>query len=451
MTSLAQADVGHLVHPLTGHRAHAAQGPLVVVEGHGSTIVLEDGRELLDGTAGLWCVNVGHGRSEIVDATAKQMKQLAFAPTFGGASNPPAIRLAERLAELLPGDLDAVLFTSGGSEANESAFKLARYYWRMSGQPERTLVLAHDRGYHGLSLGSTSATGLRQYHTDFQPVARDFDHFPSPYCYRSTTPHATGDACADLHVAGLIAAIEAAGSERVAAVIVEPILGTGGVIVPPAGYIAAVRAVCDRYDILMIADEVITGFGRIGYWFGIERDGVVPDLLTFAKGVTSGYLPLGGVAVGRRVWDMLHSIPDDRPLMHGFTYSGHPVTCAAALANLEIIEREALVERVKAAGHHLAARLAPLGDLPGVGEVRSIGLMAGIEMVANPESRERHPSTARRAARVAAAARARGLSSRALLDDIVMLSPPFIITDGEIDRAAAILAEAITVTEQGGS
>jgi adenosylmethionine-8-amino-7-oxononanoate aminotransferase len=287
MSSLAQADVDHLIHPLTGHRGHAEQGPVVVVGGTGSSVVLEDGRTLLDGTAGLWCVNVGHGRAEIANAASTQMERLAFAPTFGGFSTPPAIRLAERLAELLPGDLDAVMFTSGGSEANETAFKLARYHWRISGQPERTLILAHDRGYHGLSLGSTAATGLQQNHTDFQPMARDFDHFPSPYCYRSPTPHATGDDCADLHAALLVAAIEAAGPGRVAAVILEPVLGTGGVIVPPRGYMAAVREICHRYDILMIADEVICGFGRTGEMFGSQTLDIRPDTITMAKAITS--------------------------------------------------------------------------------------------------------------------------------------------------------------------
>jgi adenosylmethionine-8-amino-7-oxononanoate aminotransferase len=447
MTTLEAADVAHLLHPVTSHASHSEKGPTIVVKGSGAEIVLEDGTRLLDGTAGLWCVNVGHGRRQIVDAVAGQMEQIAFAHTFAGFASPPTIRLAERLADILPGDLDAVMFASGGGEANESAFKLARLYWRLQGQPDRQVILSHDRGYHGLSLGATAATGLPQYHVDFPLTASGFEHFPSPYCYRSGDGHPEDGGCASFHADGLARAIERIGPSLVAAVIVEPVLGTGGVLVPPEGYLTEVRAVCDSHGILLISDEVITGFGRTGRWFGTERDGVVPDLLTFAKGVTSGYVPLGGVAVGGRLWDAIHDMPGDRPLMHGFTYSGHPVACAAALANIDILEDESLVDRVRESGRVLADALAPLRDLPSVGDVRIIGLMAAVELVSDKKTRERFPAQEKRAARAVMAARERGLSTRALLDDMLVLSPPFITTDGQLRDAAATLGDAIVATD----
>ena len=338
--SLASADIAHLIHQLTRAGQHARTGPVIVESASGATLRLADGREILDGTSGLWCVNVGHGRAEMADAAAAQMRRLAFAHTASGFSHQTAIELAARLASLTPGDLTAAYFTSGGAEATETSFKFARYYWRLQGLPGKSIVLSHVRGYHGLTHGAASATGLTEYHGIFGDLAEGFDKVPPPYPYRwdeygPNDIDADGIARAD----AVARRIEELGPERVAAVIMEPVLGTGGVIVPPDGYFRAVREVCDRYDVLMIADEVITGFGRTGAWFGSQRDDVVPDMMTFAKGVTSGYLPLGGVMLREHLRDAMREAPGDPPLMHVFTYSGHPVPCAVALANLDILER----------------------------------------------------------------------------------------------------------------
>jgi adenosylmethionine-8-amino-7-oxononanoate aminotransferase len=445
---LVAADKAHLVHPLTRHRAFLDTGPVLVVAGKGAQVQLADGQWLIDGSAGLWCVNVGHGRAELAKAASDQMLAVAFTPTFGGFSSVPAIRLAERLADLAPGDLEAVFFTSGGSEANESAIKFARYYWRLADKPTKTIVISHERGYHGLAHATTSATGLTPYHQDFGPSAADFVHVAPPYPYRY--PEGSADQGINPVDSGevLSKTIGALGADRVAAVIVEPVLGTGGVIVPPAGYLKAVREVCDRHNVLMIADEVITGFGRTGRYFGVDRDSVVPDMLTFAKGVTSGYVPLGGVIIRKAIWDAFHDVPDDKPLMHGFTYSGHPVACAVALANLDILERERLVPQVEERGRYLAKRLDELRDLPYVGEVRSLGLMAGVEIVADKVTKARFPSAGlARTAAVARNARGYGLVTRPLLDDILLLAPPFVITEAEIDRAVFALRESILKIE----
>ncbi len=445
LDELVAADKRHLVHPLTRQRAFTEDGPLIVVAAQGSEVQLADGRMLIDGAAGLWCVNVGHGRAELAEAAANQMNTVAFTPTFGGFSNIPAIQLSERLANLAPGDLNSVMFTSGGSESNESAFKLARFYWNQLGQPTKSVIISHDRGYHGLSLATTTSTGLTQYHPDFGPLAPGFAYIPSPYCYRcecgddcdpSTCTVDTGRA--------LEAEILRLGPENVAAFIVEPVLGTGGVIVPPIGYLKAVREVCTRLGVLMIADEVITGFGRTGRWFGVEHEDVVPDMLTFAKGVTSGYIPLGGVMISDRVQEVLRSVPDDHALMHGFTYSGHPVSCAVALKNLDIIEREGLVERAAATGAYLKSKLDGLRELPFVGDVRGRGMMTCVEIVANKDTRDRFPFTGvARTAAVAKSAREFGLITRPLLDDILLLAPPLVITEDECDRAVNALASAI--------
>ena len=445
---LVAADKAHLVHPLTRHRAFLDAGPVLVVAGRGAQVQLADGQWLIDGSAGLWCVNVGHGRAELAKAASDQMLAVAFTPTFGGFSNVPAIRLAERLADLAPGDLEAVFFTSGGGEANESAIKFARYYWRLAGKPSKTVVISHERGYHGLAHATTAATGLAPYHQDFGPLAAEFIHIAPPYCYRTEGDSGDRGTCPVDHSEALSKKIAEIGADRIAAFIAEPVLGTGGVIVPPAGYLKKIREICDRHNILLIADEVITGFGRTGTYFGVDRDGVVPDMLTFAKGVSSGYVPLGGVIIRKAIWDAFHEVPNDKPLMHGFTYSGHPVSCAVALANLDILEREQLVSQVAARGRYLAKRLHELRELPYVGDVRSLGLMAGVEIVADKATKERFPSVGlARTAAVAKSAREYGLVTRPLLDDILLLAPPFVITEEEIDRAVNALRESILKIE----
>ncbi len=447
----AEVDLAHLIHPLTDHSQLAEAGPLVVVRGEGCELVTEDGRRLIDGCAGLWTVNLGHGREDLIEAAMRQMSELAYASTFGGVSSPPAIELAERIADLAPGDLNGVFFVSGGSEANETAIKLARRHWTRNGQPAKSVVLAHDRGYHGLAGLTTTVTRLAPYHADFGREAADVVEVPAPYPYRCDAGvPCDPETCLVCTGVALERRIEELGADRVAAVIVEPVFGSGGVIVPPPGYLHNVREVCARHDVLLIADEVITGFGRTGSWFGVDHDDVVPDMITFAKGVTSGYVPLGGVILAEPLWEELRD-PERHPgqLMHGFTFSGHPVACAVALANIEAIEREDMLARVREASATLAGLVAPLEDLPDVGEVRQAGLMVGVELVRDRETRERWPAALGRGHSAANEARERGLLTRGLLDDILCLAPPFTISEEQLGRAVEILAAGIERTRIG--
>ena len=441
-------DLAHLIHPLTDHSKLPETGPLVIVRGEDCELVAADGQRLIDGSAGLWTVNLGHSREDLVSAAHEQMKRLPYASTFGGVSSPPAIELAERLVELAPPGLGAVFFVSGGSEANETAIKLARRHWVRQGRPEKSIVLAHDRGYHGLAGVTTTATRLRPYHAEFGVEAADIVEVPAPYPYRCAAGiPCEPESCPVCRGESLEARIEELGAERVAAAIVEPVFGSGGVIVPPPGYLRRLREICDRHGVLLIADEVITGFGRTGSWFGCDHEGVAPDMITFAKGVTSGYVPLGGVIVSDELWDELRD-PGRRPglLMHGFTNSGHPVACAVALANIEAIEREGWLDRVRAASDTLARLVAPLREHPEVGEVRQAGLMVGVELVCDRETRQRWPVEVERGRRAAVAARERGLLTRGLLDDILCLAPPFTISNEQMQRSVEILGESIDAT-----
>ncbi|HEU5252452.1 MAG TPA: aspartate aminotransferase family protein [Solirubrobacterales bacterium] len=416
----------------------------MIVRGEGSELIAGDGRRLIDGMSGLWTVNLGHGRQDLVEAARSQLSTLPYASTFGGVSSPPAVELAERITALTPG-LSGVFFVSGGSEANESAIKLARRHWIRRDLPEKSILLAHDRSYHGLSGVTTTATRLRPYHDDFGPPAPDVVEVPAPYPYRCAAGvPCVPERCPICQGEALEQTIEALGSERVAALIVEPVFGSGGVIVPPPGYLRRAREICDRHDVLLIVDEVITGFGRTGTWFACEHEEVVADMITFAKGVTSGYMPLGGVILADALWDELRDA-DRQPgyLMHGFTHSGHPVACAVALANIEAIEREDLLARVREASQLLAGLVAPLREHPEVGEVRQAGLMVGVELVADRETRQRWPVEAERGRRAALEARGRGLLTRGLLDDVLCLAPPFTISEELMRRSVEILAESI--------
>jgi len=441
-------DLDHLIHPLTDHSQLPATGPLVIVRGEGCELVAEDGQRLIDGLAGLWTVNLGHSREDLVEAVHDQLRTLPYAATFGGVSSPPAIELAGRISDLAPPGLSGVFFVSGGSEANETAIKLARRHWVRRGRPGKSVVLAHDRGYHGLAGVTTTATRLQPYHVEFGVGAPDVVEVPAPYTYRCPAGvPCEPESCPVCQGKSLEEKVEELGAERGAAVIVEPVFGSGGVIVPPPGYLARLRKICDRHEALLIADEVITGFGRTGTWFGCDHESISPDLITFAKGVTSGYVPLGGVVVSDELWDELRD-PAQRPgyLMHGFTHSGHPVACAVALANIEAIEKEGLLGRVKDASATLAGLIAPLRDHPEVGEVRQAGLMVGVELVCDRETRQRWPIEAGRGRRAAVAAREGGLLTRALLDDILCLAPPFTISDEQLRRSVEILGDAIEAT-----
>ena len=440
--TLIQQDQRYLIHPL--HHPKDNEKPIVLVEGRGAMLKDADGREYIDGLSGLWNVNVGHGRKELADAAAAQMATLAFASAYAGGSNIPAIRLAERLVKLAYRNTSAVYFTTAGAESNESAFKVARFFWKVLGKPDKVKVISRIHGYHGVTLAAMSATGLPAYHKMFGPLVPNFVQAPAPYAYRWTGPGEAGVEAAN----ALEQVILREGPETVAAVIGEPIMGAGGVIVPPPSYWPRVREICTKHDVLLIADEVITGFGRTGRWFAMGHWGVEPDLVTFAKGVTSAYLPLGGVLVSERVHAALQETPTDRKFMHAATYSGHPVCCAVGLANVDIIEREGLVERAGEMGRRLLSRLETLRDLPAVGDVRGFGMMGAVELV---EDRSAKTPALGLGARVVRESISRGLlprlragSADPAFGDTICLAPPLMTPPETIDRIATILRDAIT-------
>src|ERR1700756_2034212 len=365
---LLESDRRFLVHPL--HHPDDHRQPLVVVEGHGAILRGADGREYIDGLSGLWNVNVGHGRGELADAAAAQMRRIAFASAYIGATNEPAVRLAEKIVGHAYPSSAAVYFTTAGAESNESSFKFARYYWKVKDKPQKTKIISRIHAYHGVTMAAMSATGMPIFHKMFGPLVPGFIQVPPPYSYRWTGNEEPGVGAAD----AVEKAIFAEGPDTVAAVIAEPVMGAGGVIVPPPSYFPRLREICDRHNILLIADEVITGFGRTGRWFALGHWGVEPDLVSFAKGVTSGYLPLGGVIVSKRVHQAMEDAPMDEKFMHAATYSGHPACCAVGLRNIDILEQEALPERASVMGKRLLAGLESLRSLPVVGDVRGLGM-----------------------------------------------------------------------------
>jgi 4-aminobutyrate--pyruvate transaminase len=450
MTELAARDAAHVIHPVTPPREVQRDGAKVVVEGDGWWITDDRGRRLIDGFAGLWCVAVGHGRPEIIEAVHDQMETLEYFTTFHGQSHPRAIELAEKLASMFPAayGLNHVMFSSGGSEANETNFKLVRMYWVMRGEPQRTTIVARHHGYHGLTIATMTATGIMPMRWNFGPEAPGFAHVAAPYCYQcelGLTYPECALACAD----ELERLVEQQGAETIAAFIAEPIIGAGGIIPPPDDYFARVREICDRHGILLVMDEVVTGFGRSGTMFGFERYGVRPDVVTLAKGITSGYVPLGASVISDEIYETIATkLPEQMPLSHGFTYSGHPTCCAAAIANIDIIERERLHENAAAVGDYLQEQLRErLGGCASVGEIRGAGLMIGIELVADKETKRGFSMPHSACARVEAEAWERGLYVRAMGTEVVGLAPPLTIDRACADQIVDILADAIAAME----
>ncbi|WP_406630631.1 aspartate aminotransferase family protein [Amycolatopsis sp. WGS_07] len=418
MTDLASVDQRTLIHPHTVIGAPAE--PLVLDRGEGALLWDTDGNQYLDGTCGLWQCPVGHGRAELADVAAEQIRKLEFYSSFGDYSNAPSIRLAERLLSLAPAGMERVFLTNGGSEGNETAIKLARLAFHHAGSPERTVVLARHGGYHGMGGASLAATGIEGLRAGYGPLLPDVEWLGKPHGLEHG-PQAT-----DLLVAELEKRIEEIGPHRIAAFIGEPVLGVGGMVPPPEGYWPRVQEVLRRHGILLIMDEIVTAFGRTGHWFGSAHFGVEPDMIVTAKGLTSGYIPMGAVLIGRSVLELA----EGATFLHGFTYNGHPVGSAVALANLDIIEKENLLERATVLGARLRARLDPLAELPHVREVRGVGLMLGIEFADRPT------------APVQAGCRADGVVVRASGTSIV-LSPPLVITEGQIDTLADVLCKHV--------
>jgi adenosylmethionine-8-amino-7-oxononanoate aminotransferase len=400
-----------------------------------------EGRSYIDGLSGLWNVAVGHGRRELAEAAAEQMKELAYFSCYSGATHLPGIRLAKRLHELAPGRLNYTFLTTGGAESNDSAFKTARYYWLAQGRPSKVKIISRRHAYHGVTMGAMNATGIETYAPMFASTIPGFLHVDAPYPYRYA-PERPGVGCGEAAARSLEEAILREGPDTVAAFIGEPVQGAAGVIVPPDDYWPRVRDLCARYEVLFIADEVITGFGRIGHWFGISRWNVEPDIITFAKGVTSGYMPLGGIIVSDAIHDAMETAPPDRKWNHSFTYSAHPVCCAVALKNLEIIETEGLIARGKAMGERLMAGLRTLAHLDHVGDIRGVGLMAAVELVQDRASRTPFDPSRKIGARIVQEMLQRGVYTRCRGDSI-NFAPPLVVTEAQIDRMIETAREAI--------
>jgi len=443
---LLRVDREHLIHPLY-HPADHVQ-PMVVVRGEGTDIIDARGNRYFDALSGLWNVHVGHGRTELAQVAAEQMGTLAFNNNYVGFTNIPSTQLAEKLIELAYPNLNAVYFTTAGAEANESAFKTARFFWKLLGKPDKVKFISRRWGYHGVTMAAASATGLPAYHKMFAPLVPGFVQAMAPYRFRCELEEGSARPCTNPSGHDYAAELEQTlldeDPDTVAAIIGEPVQGAGGVIVPPDDYWPKLRQIADRHNVLLIADEVITGFGRTGKWFALDHWKVQPDIVSFAKGVTSAYLPLGGIMLSRQVQNAINEAPSDLKFMHAATYSGHPVCCAVGLANVAIIEREGLVERAADVGRKFLDLLQrQLGPMARVGEVRGLGLMAAVELVdPNATGSAYYDNAVALAGRVVNRCAQNGMLPRRLNNTICM-APPLISTEAQLGRLVEVLAEAI--------
>lgn len=445
--ALAALDRAHLVHPVSAWRQHEERGPMVLASGRGAWLTDVRGHELLDAFAGLWCVNIGYGQESVVQAATAQLRNLPYATGYFGFSSEPAIRLAAKLADITPRSLTRAYLTLGGSEAVDAAVRLIVQYWNALGRPTKKHFISLERGYHGSSSTGAGLTALPVFHRGFDLPLPTQHYIPSPNPYRHPQG---GDAQALIaaSVDALRAKVAELGAENVAAFFCEPIQGSGGVIVPPANYWPLVREVCDRHDVLLIADEVVTGFGRAGAMFGTRLWGVTADIWCLAKGISSGYVPLGATALSQKIADAF--LADEKGLgtvAHGYTYSGHPVAAAAALATLDEIERLDVPGNAARVGAHFQERLAAFVDkFSFVGDVRGRGLMAGIEMVSDKGKRIPVPRNSNIPARVAREAYQRGAMVR-ISGPNMILSPPLVITREEIDHLVDILESSFAAVD----
>jgi putrescine---pyruvate transaminase len=434
LEQLRAIDSAHYLHPFTDHKELRKEGSRVIVNADGSYIHDSEGKAILDGMAGLWCVALGYGREELVEAATAQMRELPYYNSFFKCATPTPILLSQKLAELAPANVNQVFYGSSGSESNDTALRLVRHYWALEGKPEKNIVISRDWAYHGSTIAGTSLGGMSGMHDQLYGAVPNIRHVMSPYSFENANP---GESDHDFGIRAAKAvedAILEAGAGNVAAFIGEPIQGAGGVRIPPASYWPEIQRICKKHDVLLMLDEVITGFGRTGAWFAAQSMGIEPDTITTAKGLTSGYQPLSALLVGDRIANTL--VEKGGEFNHGYTYSGHPVACAVALKNLEIIEREGLVDRVRDdTGPYFGEALqAGLGDHPLVGEIRTFGLMGAIEIVKDRETRERFEPAGSAAVLVRDHAIANGMMMRATVDTMI-LSPPLIWTRETIDTA----------------
>jgi len=437
--ALSQA---HHLAPFSDYKQLAEKGPRIITEAKGVHLWDSEGNKILDGMAGLWCVAVGYGREELVEAAATQMRQLPFYNTFFQTAHPPVLELAHAIAQLAPAGMNHVFFTGSGSEGNDTMLRLVRHYWACKGQPNKKIIIGRDNGYHGSTVAGASLGGMKFMHEQGDLPIPGIAHIPQPYWFGEggdMSPAAFGIWAADQ----LEKKILELGEDNVAAFIAEPIQGAGGVIIPPETYWPRIKEILAKYDILFVADEVICGFGRTGEWFGSQYYDLKPDLMTIAKGLTSGYVPMGGLIVSDKVFEVIEAHGD---FNHGFTYSGHPVAAAVGLENLRILKEEGIVERVKAeTAPYLQKRLRELADHPLVGEVRGVGMLGAIELVQDKATRKRFSGDVGVGMVCRGHCFNNGLIMRAV-GDTMIIAPPLVISQTEVDELVEKARKCLDLT-----
>jgi putrescine---pyruvate transaminase len=425
-----QTDAAHYLHPFSDYKSLAKKGSRIITRADGVYIYDADGHQILDGMSGLWCVNLGYGRRELIDAATAQMRELPFYNSFFQCTHPPAIRLAELLSEIAQPQLNHAFFTGSGSEANDTVIRMVRHYWAVRGEPKRDVIVSRVNAYHGSTVGSASLGGMAAQHAQGGLPIPGVEHIAQPYYFEhkgNLSADEFGIACAR----ELERRIEKIGPDRIAAFIGEPVQGAGGVIIPPDSYWPEIRRICERFGILLVVDEVITGFGRLGAWFGADRYRLAPDLMPMAKGMSSGYLPIGGVMVSDRV---AATLAEGGEFFHGFTYSGHPTCAAVAIKAIEILRDEGIVERVRDdLAPYLAARWASLAEHPIVGEARTCGLVGALELVADKRTKARWEPKGRAGETARDLAVKNGVVMRHVNESLI-IAPPLVITHAQIDE-----------------
>lgn len=442
---IQQLDAQHHLHPFTDHQSLRGSGSVrVIVKGEGPYVIDSEGNRILDGMAGLWTTNIGYGNKELAQAAYDQMVELPFYNTFFKTTHPPVVLLARKLAELAPGHINQVFFGSSGSESNDTAIRLLRHYWVLKGQPKRRIIISRKNAYHGSTIAAGSMGGMSHVHAHSYPVYEGFRHVMDPYWYGDSFPGETPEAFGLRAARAIEEEILRCGPENVAAFAGEPVQGAGGVKIAPSTYWPEVQRIVDKYGILLLADEVITGVGRVGTWFASDFYGIRPNLITFAKAATSGYIPLSGVLVDDKITEALMQKDDD--FNHGYTFSGHPVACAVALKNLEIMERDRLVPKVKeTTGPALAKLFSRFKDHPLVGEVRTVGLLGAIELVADKKTRRRFEDPGRVGLICRDHFFREGFIMRAVWDTMVC-APPLIWTEEQFEEAGRVIQKALDLT-----
>ncbi len=441
---LQELDALHHLHPFTDTRALNNKGVRVIKRADGVYLWDSDGRKFLDGMAGLWCVNVGYGRKEIMDAAYKQMQELPYYNSFFQTSHPPAIELAARIAEVTPAKFNRVFFCSSGSEANDTVVRMVRHYWAAVGKPNKKIIISRENAYHGSTMAGASLGGMKPMHAQGGLPIPDIQHIMQPHWFLNGFDQ-TLEAFGKQAALALEQRIEELGADNVAAFIAEPVQGAGGVIVPPATYWPEIQRICKAHNILLVADEVICGFGRTARWFGSETFEIDADLMAIAKGLSSGYLPIGGVVVSDRVVEGLEEGGD---FNHGYTYSGHPACAAAALANIELMQRERIVENAaEKIAPYFQQKLSELNDHPLVGQIRGVGMLGAIQLCPEKPSNKPFAKSGTVASVCRDHAMNNGLVMRAV-DDAMILSPPLVISESEIDELFAIAKTSLDQTHQ---